>query len=214
MKKHLILFMVLGLLVAGPAYADLFGFYSITNTIAGDAAIGEAQLQVKVTSDDTGKGGDVLFKFSNAGPDASSITDIYFDGIIGILNPLPDPFTPNPIGSVDFGVGANPGHLPGYDPAFFTDFTADSDVPTQPNGVNPGENLGISFDLIDSIGLDGVLAAMYAGDIRIGLHVQGFASGGSESFINNPVPEPATMLLLGSGLIGFAVVGRKKFFKK
>jgi len=36
----------------------------------------------------------------------------------------------------------------------------------------------------------------------------------SKDKLMSPVSEPATMLLLGSGLIGLAALGRKKFFKK
>jgi hypothetical protein len=187
------------LLAAAPAWAASYGFGCISNNLAGDCAIGEAQLSVDVT--DAG-GGQVLFTFSNSGPSASSITDVYFDdgsllAIAVVINDLVAP------GIVDFSQDASPGNLPSANnasPPFVTTagFNADSNPPTQPNGVNPGESLGIQFTLQGGQTYNDLLSELADGTLRIGIHVQGYASGGSESLVN--VPEPGTIGLVALGL--------------
>jgi hypothetical protein len=171
-----------------------------------DGAIGEAQLFVEIV----GQGSQVEFIFTNTGPLASSITDVYFDDgtLLGIAS------ITGVLGLVEFSQFASPPDLPGGNnvvPPFVTTagFSADSDPPTQPLGVNPGELLGITFDLQGGGTHQDIIDELTSGELRIGIHVQGYSSGGSESFVNNGVfeqpeviPAPGTLLLSSIG-IGF-----------
>ncbi len=180
---------------------------SCTNNNAGDVVIGMDQLFVEVI--DAGAG-IVDFKFTNAGPLASSITDLYWDdgSLLGIASVVSGPGT-------DFSQGASPGNLPGgndCDPAFVTTagFSADSEPPAQPNGVNPGEYVTIRFNLIGGGTFADVIDEISGGTLRIGIHVQGFSSGGSEGFVfcPDPVPAPAAFGLLG--ILGVAALRRRR----
>ena len=194
-----------------PAEAAIQTFKAITANDVAAVATGEAQLYVDITDPGAGQ---MLFTFFNSGPLASSITDVYFDdgsllGIASIDNSDP---------GVSFTQLATPSNLPGgsaIDPPFVTTagFSADSDPPPTSNGVNPGESVGILFDLQPGKTADDVWDDLSLMALRIGIHVQGFEGGASESFVNNGVeeeeeddviPEPASLLVWGLLATAFA----------
>lgn len=207
----------------GSVHAQHFDFWCITDNNPTNAAIGEAQLSLEVTDGEQNPG-HVVFIFTNEGPDDCSITDVYFDdGTLTTLTTLIDldepedelhPWFGMGHAGVDFTQDASPPDLPGgefIDPPFEVSlgFSADSDPPPPSWGVEaalpPDEWLGIEFSMNGGT-LEQVIQELNSGILRVGVHVQGFDAGGSESFVN--VPEPATIALLGLG--GLVLLRRRR----
>lgn len=190
----------LALGLGGAAQAQNYSFSCISNAGA-NCTTGETQLAMTFTSG----AGWVEFLFTNAGPLASSITDVYWDWADDTARLTDEGATITASNGVTYDWGAKPGSLPGGGSA---ELSADSEPPAQPNGVNPNESVSFRFltGLNDTTGAD-----LLSGLLQIGIHVQGFSDGGSASFVNggttpvaSPAPEPETYAMM---LAGLAIVG-------
>lgn len=200
------------LMLAGSAPgAFSLGFGGVANNDADNVAAGAAQLSWSAEEFDTGSvtgPTQVAFTIRNEGDLALTVTRIYFDADIFSAIVAID----SPDAGVAFATDVGPPVLPGGNAINFTTrsgLRAGAVPPGPANGVNPGESVTVIVELGAGFSFLDTLIGLNDGSVRLGLHVQSFEGGGSESFVNEELPEsliptPGAIVLFGlAGLLGF-----------
>ena len=200
MKKKLLTYIVAIMLIsATPSIALAFSYtYQIeVFTNNGTYSDGET-LDFFVVASNHGTSPDMIdFTIHNESSIRSSIARVYFDfddalTFYGLTNG----------DGVNFSIGARPRELPAartLEPRFESEYSFGSDAPRPHNGINPGEQLQVTFNLFDSITAYDIIEKMNSGQFRIGTHIIAMPGGTSEAAVT--IPEPTTIALLALGTL-------------
>jgi hypothetical protein len=178
------------LTLAAPASSlPLESFRCVTENRSSDCGIAEGQLFGEVL--DAGSG-EALLTLLNSGPEAAVIAAIYIESSV-VIRITGDGFTSE---------GAPP-LLPGAGGSFDVAAMVAAQPPPPVTGIGAGETGMFVLSLAEGASFDDLM-----GDLRVGVHVIAFASGGSEGLVSQPVPEPTTVAM---GLLGLAaaMLGRR-----
>lgn len=204
--RHALAGGALAALLASPAHAQTYGFDCVSDNNAQNCAIGEEQFTLTLSQG----AGYVDLTLRNLGPLSTALTAVYFDwaGTSDWWTQISGASLSSTPG-VSFSWFGSPSDLPAGNnatPDFVSDLNAVANVPRPQWGVNANEYL--PFRLFTNA--TNYASMLDSGAFRVGVHVQSFPNGGSESFVSRTmagaVPEPETyaMMLAGLALVGAA----------
>jgi len=192
-----------------------FAFIPITNN--GDQTNIDLGLAVSLANiDGTDRMFFELVNESTAPNDDSSVASLYFEttDLSGT-----DPYVDGTAPGVSFSIGGGGGGNQGFPFTINHDLDALADAPGSSSGVNPNESLLVGYGILGGTDPEDILEGLQNGEWNIGLHIISTAPDGeaSEKYVSvflpngplDPVPEPATLALLGMGSLFLA--GRARF---